>query len=711
MPGPLGSGGGSPHHLAPQISSTPLSRENQSSDLNWESIVDQLPFGLIVLGPSQELQHENEVCRSMMGSGVRETGGIEAWLAGLCPDPEHREKVITSWREHIWRNQLTRTFTLKGADQKIREIEFRSSLAANGVFTLVLQDITDIRRAEETQRHNKLKFRAMFAHAGNGAVLVDRTGRVIDANSTFLDLVSLSLREIRLSTLSSLLHPEDAKELAAEEEAWRNSDDTAGSNSITREVWLRSRSKEKRARLTYCPIGDSRSHPSMGIYLFEPVDTGESRDQLLSKFRKVAGKAQALLNAVPDLILLINEDLSIADFAPPPQPWAELKPDEAWRGRNAADVWPVLGELLLSARDQVTRDGKTVHADLQGRGAVPFDFTVTFSSCGDGQMLAVIRNHTGMRQSAEQANWMAPVLENASQGILVADAEGKIIEVNPALATLIGETPADLIGRSLTHLYQGDSDEITNQISKLLASRASWTCHAPLLIQSGRDYQVTTEFIPVSEGGDGPAMIGLFNHEPQPSESPASLAKERIQHSFRNQLQLITSLFSLEPQGAAARDAFLKWQIRLRAIAQTLPGSAEGFQAVPMMRAIADEVCTLTGHGPGRIEVKIDGSDTLRVDASNATSFALMCGEIMRLILGQRQLGRGPELFLALRQDDQGHLRLQVRPGENRKFIFTDEDSEIEILEILTDQMKGQLEPLTPGSTLEWELIIPADPG
>ena len=89
---------------------------------DWPSILDGLPFGLVVLGPRQELRHENEACRRLTGRGIAEAGGVESWLAALCPDPEHREKVVRSWREEIWRNQLTRTFTLRTAEQKPKEI-------------------------------------------------------------------------------------------------------------------------------------------------------------------------------------------------------------------------------------------------------------------------------------------------------------------------------------------------------------------------------------------------------------------------------------------------------------------------------------------------------------------------------------------------------------------------------------------------------------
>ncbi len=708
MPGPLGSEDASAaHHLAPQFQAEAKPEPSGTPAVDWASILDQLPYGLIVLGPGQDLRHENAVCSELLGCSVKDKGSIEAWLASACPDDEHRDRVINSWRDHIWRNQLTRTFTLRGADQKLREIEFRSSLQPDGVFTVTLQDVTDLRRAEETQRHNKLKFRAMFAHAGNGAVLVDRTGRVIDANPAFLRFAELTLKEIRLSTLASLLHPEDATALAQAEQEWRNNEEADAPDTVSREIWLRARTKEKRAQITYCPVGDSKKNPSMGIYLFEVGETTESREQLINKLRTVATKAQALLNAVPDLVLLINDDLTVADFAPPPTPWEELQPDDSWRGQSLGQVWPVLSEVLEQSRLQVTAEGKTVHADVEGRGSVPFDFNFTLCSCGDGQMLAVIRNKTE-QGAGRLTGWSSPVLNRTSQAIIVADADGRIREANPAFAELVEMAPADLLGRSVSELYRL-AQGMEEHISSLLASKDAWTCPLPLLRKSGREINVITEFIPVSEKGSPPCVIGMIQDATSSNEA-TPLSQEKIQHRFRNQLQLVTSLFSLEPQGTAARDAFLKWQVRLRSVAQTVNGSSDtGVQVIPMLRTIADEICSLTGHGPGSREIEITGDETLRIDNTNSSSLALMVGEIMRLILGHRQFGPGPQLSLSLHRDGGDNLCLHVKPGENRQFVFTDENSEIEILEILTAQMRGELAPLTSESKLAWELKIPSE--
>jgi|TARA_B100001093_G_scaffold223682_1_gene214374 PAS domain S-box-containing protein len=689
-----------------------MPEESQSEALNppkvdWTAILDQLPYGLIVLGPGQDLQYENTVCRDLLGSTIQEKGGIEDWLASACPNDEHRDRVINSWRDHIWRNQLTRSFTLRGADQKLREIEFRATLHADGTFTVTLQDITDLHRAEETQRHNKLKFRAMFAHAGDGAVLVDRTGRVIDANPAFLNFAELSLKEIHLSTLASLLNPEDATTLANAQRVWRENESPEAPETITKDVWLRTRSKEKRAELTYCPVGDSKQNPSMGIYLFQIGETAESRAQLLGKLQTVAIKAQALLKAVPDLVLLINKDLTVADFAPPPSPWKELKPNDSWRGQSLNEVWPILGEIVDQSLLSVFAQGQTIQADIEGCGVNPFDFNFTLCSCGDDQMLAVIRR-LSQKSEGRVNGWSTPVLQMTSQAIIVADINGEIREANLAFAELIGLSPSDIIGHSISELYRTDQG-LKERLTSLQTHPNPWSCELPLILKTGRELNVITDFVPVSEQGSPACVVGLVRNAAAPLKQ-AQAELDKSQHRFRNQLQLVTSLFSLEPQGSAARDAFLKWQIRLRSVAQTMNGDPDaGVQVVPMARTIADEICSLTGHASGSREIKITGDEGLRINRVNSDPLALMIGEILRLILGHRQYGSGPQLSLSFHRDDERNIYLRVKPGENRRFIFTDEDSEIEILEILTVQMGGELAPLASESNLAWELKIPAE--
>ncbi len=686
---PVAGADGVSHHPAPVFSAGVAKPK-----LDWPALLDDLPHGLVVLGPKQELRHENAACRQLTGYGIAEQGGIEGWFSALCPDPGHREKVINSWREHIWRTQLTRTFTLRTADQKPKEIEFRSSLLRDGGITLTLEDVTEARRREESLRHGKLKFRALFTHTRTGTVLVDRTGRIIDANPAFISLCGIPLKELRLSTLASLLHPDEAAALAEEEEALLQNGTAPGSTGVVaREVWLRTRpmgpgreaespGSEARFRLTYCPVGEAPEPPTMGIYLF---DASESEaDQVRSRLRELSRKAQALLNTVPDLILLIAADGTIADLSPPPKRWVELSADERWRGLSAADAWPVLGNLLARCRDQFLEGGRTVHAEVRGSGQETYEFSVTLSPCGEGQILAVVRNLSDHRAVREREAWQSAAFARAPLAMLRLDTHGNIVDANAAASGLLGPGADEGVSFLKESLPEG--------------TRADFLA----LEQDGRS-RGSIVFLKSA------ARNALPHETPIRLPEPSPTSRERRQHGFRNQLQLVTSLFSLEPQGVEAREAFLKWQVRLRSVALACPyDDTRSIWVLPLIRDLADEVCSLVGRGPGRREVIVTGEEHLTLDVPTATPFSLLIGELMRLVLATRQPGPGPELYVHLGPHPEGGFSLKVRPGANRRFVFTDRDTEIETLELLTEQIRGRLEPTDAGNPAkEWVLIVP----
>ena len=674
--------GDTAHHQAPGFS--------LPTALNWNLILDQLPYGLIVLGPGQELRHENATCHSLLGFGVAEKGGVEGWLAAVCPDQHHREKVINSWREHIWRNQLTRTFTLKTAGQKLKEIEFRSSLLRDGGITLTIEDVTETRRTEETLRHGKLKFGVLFSHSETGTVLVDRTGRIIEANPAFIRLTGISLKDLRLTPLSALLHPDESEELARAEAALTiASSERPGGKVVSRDVFLRSRESEKRVRITYCPISETTGRPEMAIYLFAPLDSASNNEKLTSRLRAVSTKAQALLHAVPDLILLIDPRGSVVDFAPPPTPWRELTPDDSWRRKPAEVVWPVFGNLLRQCQAQVSDQGKTINADIRGPEDDGFEFAVTLSPCGDGHILAVIRNHSSTRAMRDRDLWQNAAFSHCPLPIVVLDTRGIVSGANAAATTFLGLTEEALKGNDFANIA---GHENVREGSDFLALEQDGKPRGSLVFLD------RAEKAPLTASREIP-LHSLF--------SP----NEKSQHGFRNQLQLVTSLFSLEPQGAAARDAFIRWQIRLRSMAQACPyDHSSNIWVFPLLRNLADDVCSLIGSGPGRREVIITGAEDLTLDLQTATPFSLLIGELMRLVLAARQPGPGPELYLNLRPHAGGGFQLTLRPGTYRNFVFTDRDSEVEILELLTDQIQGRLEPADPENPArEWMLIVPSE--
>lgn len=708
---PLGSLTNAPkteaHHPAPIFAAPPLPLPTP----DWTPVLDSLPYGLLVLGPEQQVRHENAAFRQLLGHGVAEQGGIEGWFAAVCPDLSERETVIHSWREHLWRNQLPRTYTLKTAEGKSREIEFRSSLLPDGGITLTMEDVTKRKRSDDLLLHAKRKFRALFSSTATGTVLADRSGRIIDANPAFVALCGTSLKELRLTSLADLFHPDEATALARAEEAVARASEEKPheERSASLDLCLRTPVGEKRTRATYCPLGDGRVAPDMGIYLFNALDATPDRGDLAARLKSVSDKARALLQTVPDLVLLVDEDGKVSDFAPPPRPWDELSPDEGWRNRPAEEVWPVFGHLLRQCSARVLDEGRTLHADLRSPATGGFEFSVTLAPCGDRQILAVVRNQTALRSLRERERWERSAFLHSPFPTLRLDAGGRVADANTAAIASIGLAENALIGREFSSLVNGDG-----RIGPGAAPERG--------TGAGQALGAVAEFLALEEGTEKGSLVFFREIDrdakpppPNPSAAPAGMAAsgpsltERRQHAFRNQLQLVTSLFSLEPQGTEAREAFLRWQIRLRALALASPHEpGSSLWVAPLIRDLADQVCSLLARGPGRREVIVTGDDDLVVDPNTASPFALLLGELMRLALVDHRSGSGPALHIQIRSAPEGGFRLLVRPGNGRGFVFAGREAEIETLEVLAEQIRGRLEATDPARPAkEWILVVP----
>ncbi|MEM6915991.1 MAG: PAS domain-containing protein [Verrucomicrobiota bacterium] len=684
------------HHTSPPASPSEVS---PSSAPDWERIVDQFPFGLIVLGPGQELEHENAVCEQMLGASVKTVGGMEAWLALLCPDEEHRARVIESFREHVWRNQLTRTFSLRSLNGRLREIEFRSSLNRDGGITIVLQDLTETLRAHEAQRHGKLKFRALFSTTQNGVVLADRTGRILDANPAFLKFVDLPLRDIRRSAFTEFLHPEDAELLDTAEKEYLETDATKEPESVR--MRIRTRSSEKSVPLSFRPVGEVHSDPSMWLYLLE-TQSHENESLLTERLHVVARKAKALFDAVPDLVFLIDPNLTVVDFAPPPQPWDELEMLDSWRGKRVSAIWPALGDLLSSERRRQLEEGKIVRAVLRGQGEDSVKFSVTLSPAGDGQLLAVVRNDSEKSPVDVGKSRLESVFEWMESPAVIADGNGTILEANLSIRNLVHDPGDQLVGKPLTKLLDESACLL---VAQHLPSRESGGNSSPFAVKVKRfgahPVEKLLELRALSESAEPLSFLLALSDHSTPQEG---LPAETAQHQFRNQLQMVTSLFSVESDETGPDESLLKWQLRIRSLACAI---ANGFPLTTssLLRQVTEEAARLLQLGPVERFFSLEAEEDPALDTANATPMALLAGELIRLVFAHRKHGSLPRLQFATEKGENEGLTLELVASNLATTQFHEEEGET--VRLLVAQMSGKMSHTTTDSQWHWTLQFP----
>ena len=680
---PAGEG----HHAAPL---TP-----KGGGLEWREIMDGLGVGVFVLDGRQQFVFGNRLYREMTGHDIVECGGVEAWLREMCPEEKVAENTIASWRHHIWRNQLTRTYPLTAADGRTRQIEFRASEGPGDGLVVTMRDVTQENQAEERLREGKMKFRAVFGHSSTGIVLTDPTGRIVDVNPAFVQFSGISLQELRLTPFASLLHPNDAERLKKKEDDLLSQSRTRPDDSVKEKVALRTRDGQRVTEVTYCPVGRKGEGRALGIYLFNTLADRKAMEAARAKIAELSAKAGALLNAVPDLLLLLDRECRIVDFSPPSKPWEGMPVSPDSKGLPAREVWPAFGSLLDRTASRVFDEGKSVSATFRPAGDAG-SYLLSFSPFGEGQALAVVRNQSGLRRLEESEAQLRTAVEATGDMVLFADAKGVIREANPAARRRFG-IGAEGDGRGLAQLLCGRDESakaVQAELSEVLRSEGEWRCEKHLARPDGTD-RVRVSVRPVSHRGVGVALVAVVrpvDEESKEDGAPSGSRGAANECRLRDALQTVTSLFSLEPGGSEARDAFLKWQVRLRALSCALAGDpGAGIAVGDLVRTMADETATILGRGPGYKAVSVDVPGDLRVDSATAVPFSLLAGEIVRLALAGEEASPGPSIRLEFVDRGPGRILLRARPGHGGRLFPHAQSDEAGTLDLLSRQIRGIL--------------------
>ncbi len=81
------------------------------------------------------------------------------------------------------------------------------------------------------------------------------------------------------------------------------------------------------------------------------------------------------------------------------------------------------------------------------------------------------------KQAETILKWQAWVLENMSEGVIVTDAEGRIISTNPAVDAMFGYQPGELDGQTvivLNGIFLEENTKINQEIFDQLNSQGAW---------------------------------------------------------------------------------------------------------------------------------------------------------------------------------------------------------------------------------------------
>lgn len=381
------------HDLSRKLPSWTQSQSAASADLeSFREIFDHVGTGIVLLGPDNKPIFANRRHRELLGFGIEDAGDMEAWLSQSCNDQEHSQAVLKIWQEDIWRRQLTKVVALKNARGALRDIKIEPQLFLDdNRLLLTIQDVTEAHRSEEAMRDSEIRFRALFRESSMGIALIDGEEKIYDINPALERILDIPRRQLLCRHFDECVLPEDlprkqslVKELlhspkrsAQLELRLASLKETAGSED---EVWV---------RLHISLVRDVDQRVLFTAYFVQDI-TEQKRVQ--AELAVSQEQNRALLEIIPDLILLVDRTGEVIDLMPGEESILKL-PEPGTVGARIHDMIPAFrGQFEALMEQAYTLDDVVPFAFSTGEEQ---DFVAKIVACKpDSAVVTIQRSKT-----------------------------------------------------------------------------------------------------------------------------------------------------------------------------------------------------------------------------------------------------------------------------------------------------------------------------
>jgi len=185
----------------------------------FQTLVEQAPFGLVIIDPVGHFQYLNSKFTEITGYELKDLPSGREWFKKAYPDPELRHQAVAAWKEDLERfkegEKRPRIFSVHCQDGRRKIIKFISVQLRTGENLMSCEDITEITLMHEGLRESEQKYRTILAAIEDGYYEVDLAGNIVFFNEAFPKIMGYPREELPGKNYREYVDPDSASKMFA----------------------------------------------------------------------------------------------------------------------------------------------------------------------------------------------------------------------------------------------------------------------------------------------------------------------------------------------------------------------------------------------------------------------------------------------------------------------------------------------------------------
>jgi len=420
------------------------------------------------------MEYISEGCSSVTGYSSKEFLEGKVHFSHITCK-EDQEQVWTDTQKGV---QLKKPFSIAfRITDKTGSIKYLSAVG-QGIFDRngnlealegIITDITDQKETEILLRKNDAKNKALLDALPDTMFIQDYEGNYMDYYAPESEKLQIPIEEVIGKNMKDILPPEV--------------------HSKYQKIFKKVRDTQKLQLLEYTLDGkngstiyECRIAPLNQHALLTIVRDITQRKQTEQELQNSEGKNRSILEAMPDMLLIIDEQGTYLDVNAPDASLL-VAPKEEMLGANIADFLP---EVLVTEIMAAFRQAKKTETPQIIEFEIPFNKVIKFFEArivvkDKKSFLVIARDITERKQIESNLFIKNRALASAGNGILITDAklpDRPIIYANNAFFGMTGYPSDEVLGKNCRFLQNDDRDQ------EVIATMAQ-------AIQEGQPCQIT----------------------------------------------------------------------------------------------------------------------------------------------------------------------------------------------------------------------------